>query len=421
MKAVKRIVSVRFEASIYNPIGTLSGKKIAFFLCGDFPEGNGANSRIKAFAHAFRESGAGVQLVYLWATSFNNDGINKITKGMWEGIPYEFLNNRCTRPRSYAGKAFDSMRAFVNTFRYFFREHNNIGVCYCYSPDIVFFWPLIICCKWYGIKIIFEQTELKSSYRDGNTPRQSFWKFFNQWDESHAQQLCHHMVVISKNLHTHYRDYFPKEQLSLIPIVVDLRRFTNHAVKKTGLIGYIGSFGYKDGVEGILRAFRIARSVNPELKLRLMGYCENFERIKKLISEQQLEPYVEMSGLVLYKDVPKLLEECELLLMNRIDTKFAHYGSPTKLAEYLASGVPTIVTNVGDVKEYLTHDHDTYVIPPEDDEALAAAILLRFSEPQRFQRIGTNGRRTCEAKFSHQEQLKQLLDVIRKLAPDTIS
>ncbi len=237
----------------------------------------------------------------------------------------------------------------------------------------------------------------------------------NQWDERNAQFLCDQMIVISKNLYTHYKDYFPRFRLSLIPIVVDLRRFTNHANKKTGLIGYIGSFGYKDGVEGIINAFEIAQKERPELRLRLIGYCENFDRIKALIDSKQLNEKVEFTGLVLYDKIPKLLEECELLLMNRIDTKYAHYGSPTKLAEYLASGVPTIVTNVGDVKDYLTHNHDTYIIPPENDGELAKTILKRFGERELFDNIGKQGRTTCEQKFSHDKQLKRLADIIESL------
>ncbi len=393
----------------------LETKQVVFFSFRDFPEGNGANSRIKAYAHALIDAGYHVQLVFLWATSFNNEGINTASKGVWEGIPYQFITKSSKRPKSLLGKIIQSFRSFCAVFLYFFQNHKKFKVCYFYSPEFVFYWHLILLSKLFRKTVIAEQTELRSSYRNGRTPAQSFWRFFHQYDEQNAQKFCNHLIVISHNLYTHYKEYVPKKRLTLIPIVVDLRRFTNHALKKPGLIGYVGSFGYKDGVEGIIRAFEMAQLENPLLRLRLIGYCENFEYIKALVDSKGLNTKVELTGLVLYNQIPKLLEECELLLLNRIDTKYAHYGSPTKLAEYLASGVPSIITNVGDVKDYLTHLFDTYIIAPENDEELAKAMLLRFKEMALFDAIGKQGRVTCEQKFSHQKQLKKLVEIVENL------
>lgn len=381
----------------------------------DFPEGNGANSRIKAYAHALQDADYSVELVFLWATSFNNEGINTESNGVWENIPFQFITKSCKRPKSTLGKILQTARSFISIFWYFFKNHKKFDISYFYSPEVIFYWHLIGLSKLFNKKIIAEQTELRSSYRDGKTSIQSFLRFFRQMDERNAQNFCDHLLVISKNLYTHYKEFMPKNRLTLVPVVVDLRRFTNHAEKKTGLIGYVGSFGYKDGVEGILNAFEIAQRENPLLRLRLIGYCENFEKIKTRIDSKNLSDKVELTGLVLYNQIPKLLEECELLLMNRIDTKYAHYGSPTKLAEYLASGVPTIVTNVGDVKDYLTHLFDTYIISPENDEELAKAMLLRFQDVALFNAIGKQGRITCEQKFSHQIELKKLIGVIENL------
>jgi glycosyltransferase involved in cell wall biosynthesis len=391
----------------------LANEGIVFFVYGDFPEGNGANSRIKAIAHALQSAGKEVLLCFIWASSFNNSGINSQLNGVWENIPYQYINRRIRRPKSLRGKIADSLTSYLRSFSFFISNHRKFAICYFYSPTILYFWPLILLAKIYRKKIVFEQTELMSSFR--NAPGQFVWRFFHRLDERFAHRLCDHMVVISKNLYTHYREYFPKQRLSHIPIIVNLKRFSNDVKKKKGLIGYIGSFGYKDGVDGIINAFEIAQRRNSGIRLRLIGYCENFDRIKKIIAAKRLQDKVELSGLVMYNDVPRLLEECELLVMNRINTKYAHYGSPTKLAEYLASGAPTIITNVGDVKDYLTHNVDTYIIPPENDHSLAEAILCRFDQYEKFNAIGLEGRNVSKIKFSHEEQLKSLILVIGNL------
>ena len=393
----------------------MSGRPIVFFLSGDFPEGNGANSRIKAYAHALQDAGNFVELIYLWPSLFNNEGINSRASGTWENIPFRFITGDCRRPETFTGKLFQSIQSFLLIINYFIINHRKFQISYLYSPEIIFHWHVILLSKIFRKKIIFEQTELKSSFRDIKRPPHKFLRFLNQWDERNAHHLCDHMIVISKNLFTHYKDYFAKDRLSLIPIVVDLRRFNNSVVQQKNLIGYIGSFGYKDGIEGMINAFERAYRQNPEIRLRMIGYCENFDRIKNIIDSKNLTSCVELTGLVRYNMIPILLEECELLLMNRIDTKYAHYGSPTKLAEYLASGVPTVVTNVGDIKDYLTHQFDTYIITAENEIELSNTILLRFREKELFNAMGKQGRITCEQKFSHSTQLKQLVKIMESI------
>jgi len=222
--------------------------------------------------------------------------------------------------------------------------------------------------------------------------------------------------VISKNLQTHYKDHFHKDHVHLIPITVDLERFDKKWPKEKGLIGYVGSFGYKDGVDGIIDAYNLARKEMPGLKLRLIGYCDRFNEIKQRIESLGLLEQIELTGLALFEEIPKMIGECDLLLMNRIDTKYANYGSPTKLAEYLASGSPTIVTNVGDIKDYLTHELDTYIIPPDDNTALAKAMVLRYLETERFDQIGQKGKEACKKFFSHVETGKRTEKIITRLA-----
>jgi len=72
-----------------------------------------------------------------------------------------------------------------------------------------------------------------------------------------------------------------------------------------------------------------------------------------------------------------------------------------------------LVTNVGDVKNYLTHGHDTIIIPPENDIALSDAILDCFAQRDKFKSIGQQGRITCEHNFSHSKQLQKLLDIVK--------
>ena len=389
---------------------------IEFFLSGSFPEGNSANSRIKAISKYLYQKGYPTKLNFLMASSFNDSGINTTIKGTWENIAFEYLNKSCKRPKSIRGKLLDNIRSWIHSTIYILKKSRQHQIFYLYSPDVFYYWHIYLLARLLNKKIIIEQTELKSSFRDRRSRKSRFLHWANTIDEHYSQHFCDELLVISKNLQTHYKDYFHKERIHLIPITVDLLRFESNWNKQKGLIGYLGSFGYKDGVDGIIEAFNLAKNKMPELRLRLIGYCERFDEIKQRIELLGLAPYIELTGLVLYDEIPKLIGACDLLLMNRIDTKFANYGSPTKLAEYLASASPTIVTNVGDIKDYLTHDTNTYIIAPEDPISLSKAILLRYEESEKFDKIGTMGKIACQQYFSDLVIGKKVEEVLEKLS-----
>ncbi|MEX0967279.1 MAG: glycosyltransferase family 4 protein [Bacteroidia bacterium] len=391
--------------------------KIAIFSSNDFIEGTGSNSRLKAYARGLVEEGDEVTFFFTHASSFNDSGLNTKAKGIWKGIPYLFFSGKCYRPQSIAGKMVDSFSSMINATYYLLRHGHKFDVFLIYSPSILFYWHIILLLKWIGKPVVIEWTELHSSYGTRMTLKDRFVRAMHRQDEKHAHNIADHIIVISRNLKQHYLRFFPPERITLLPIVVDLNRFEGVDCHRphSHIIGYLGSFGHKDGVTGILNAFGMALEENPHLRLRLMGWCPEREKVVQAIKEMQLESKVEFLGQLTSDEIPCYLQQCDVLIVNRPDTRYSNFGFPTKLGEYLASGRPTIVTRVGDVEQYLTHGYDTWMIPPDDDRQLAGAILQRFAEYDRFEEIGKRGRETCQKLFSHTLHIKRLKQIFEQL------
>ncbi len=58
----------------------------------------------------------------------------------------------------------------------------------------------------------------------------------------------------------------------------------------------------------------------------------------------------------------RILSGCDVLVVNRQPDAYAHYGFPTKLTEYLASGAPVISTAATDIPKYLEHGKQVWLI-----------------------------------------------------------
>ena len=89
-------------------------------------------------------------------------------------------------------------------------------------------------------------------------------------------------------------------------------------------------------------------------------------------------------------------------------------GFPTKLGEYLASGKPVIVTNVGEISEYLTDRQNAYIIEPNNIEALYNCFKYIADHYEEAINVGLEGRKLAEGIFNYKSQAIRMYDFIRE-------
>lgn len=75
------------------------------------------------------------------------------------------------------------------------------------------------------------------------------------------------------------------------------------------------------------------------------------------------------------------------------------YGFSTKLGVYLAAGKPVIITDVGEAVNWLEDGRSAWIIPHDDVELMAEAIVSAFKNPQARIKIGEAGRIVCKNNF----------------------
>jgi len=74
-----------------------------------------------------------------------------------------------------------------------------------------------------------------------------------------------------------------------------------------------------------------------------------------------------------------------------------------------------VATNVGGVSEAVTDGVNGYLVPPKDPTSLAKAILRLINDPNRAKKMGMNGRRLVEQRFS-MDVLSQKLSSVYEVA-----
>ncbi len=175
---------------------------------------------------------------------------------------------------------------------------------------------------------------------------------------------------------------------------------------------YAGSYGRKDGVEYLIRAFKklVQHHDNVELHLVGKGTNENHQRIKNEIGSGGFVIYEH--GYVDEDNLQDILLDADILAVTRTNSKYANFGFPYKLTEYLCKGNPVLATQVGDISLYLEDKKNIVFANAEDTDSLCDAMEYCLTNEKQLIRLGRRGQKVIQKFFSIEKNGKFLLDFI---------
>jgi len=102
-------------------------------------------------------------------------------------------------------------------------------------------------------------------------------------------------------------------------------------------------------------------------------------------------------------DVPEVLAVCDIaVLPSRTE------GLPNALLEYLAVGLASVGSNVGGNAEIVKDGVSGLLVPPENAELLADAVLRLLRDPDLARRLGHSGREYVQRRFGFDQLVEQI-------------
>jgi len=231
------------------------------------------------------------------------------------------------------------------------------------------------------------------------------------------------LIIMTKHLMDHYRQFTNPDRAKFLhlPMTVDLKRFDIQRNPVDRYIAYCGSSSFvKDGVDILIKSFSVITSKYPGVKLKIAAFMEaDGLKMLTLIKELQLQDKVEYVGELLRDEIPAFITNAELLVLPRPESKQSQGGFPTKLGEYLATGNPVCVTNVGEIFTYLADNESAFMVESGCVDSLVLSLDKALSDPANAKRIGLNGRKVAEENFSMDFQSIRLHDFLCKNTSNT--
>jgi glycosyltransferase involved in cell wall biosynthesis len=229
--------------------------------------------------------------------------------------------------------------------------------------------------------------------------------------ESLLLKRATHIIVISDEHKKYYSRYNKNAKFIIIPMLIDIGHKPtiqrNNQVLNVFNICYAGTLDKSNGIELLLSSISHIKAEKPFF-IHLFGpvISSYATYLKNIIAENRL------NNVLIYppknnKDTIEFLSQCDLLIIPKIVDQRSIGYIPSKLGDYLYSGVPVLVTNVGIINKYIIDGFNGFLCEPECYD-MANKISYIMENIEKMTHVGVEGKKTAK-KFDYIYQCKIIL------------
>lgn len=218
----------------------------------------------------------------------------------------------------------------------------------------------------------------------------------------------------------------PDGRVTVVPCGVDLEHFrpAPRALDRGDLdrdpgpghrLLSIGRLVERKGVDTVIQALvdlpgvelRVAGGPPPEG----LGDDPEVQRLAALARTLKVADRVTFLGCVAHDDVPQVIQESDVVVATPWYEPFGIVP-----LEAAACGRPVVGSAVGGLLDSVQHGVTGLLVPPQDPEALAEAVVGLLADPVRRRRYGTAGRRRAEERYGWDSVARETYRAYRTVA-----
>ena len=251
-----------------------------------------------------------------------------------------------------------------------------------------------------GVPIVFDFDDaIFVSYKSPSNGYLSYLKFAGKTKTN--CRIASHVMVGNPYLAAYARRV--NDNVTIIPTTIDTSKYK--PLKKDGskglVIGWTGSYSTVQHLDTLREALaRLARQV--DFRLRVIG-TPSYEIPGVDIEAMNWRSETELED----------LSEIDIGIMPLPDDNWSKGKCGLKALQFMALGIPTVCSPVG-VNTDIIQDNVNGLIASSDDEWVEKLTMLLHSAELR-DRLGKEGRRTVEEKYSAVSQAPRVYEVLKSV------
>jgi len=174
------------------------------------------------------------------------------------------------------------------------------------------------------------------------------------------------------------------------------------------LIGTVANLSVEKGYPYLIEAAGIVLREKPEARFLFVGGGPLLEEMKQ---RAKTDPN---SGKIIFtghrSDIPDLMAAMDVFVLSSLIE-----GFPNVLLEAMAMGKPVVATETGGIPELIRSGTDGILVPPQNGESLAKAILSYLNNSGMAKNYGENAKNKIAREFSLERMLNQYEEFYQSL------
>ena len=219
------------------------------------------------------------------------------------------------------------------------------------------------------------------------------------------------IICVSKQVEIALLEWLPKYKKKTIVIsnAVAVDDLSNWSTIKKYDILFVGRLTKAKGVDVLLKAIGMLKEkYHKEIKAAIVGEGYLKGELKKLVIKLGIDKEVEFLGV--RKDIARIMKSAKIFVLpSRWE------GLPLTILEAMSNRMSIIATKVGGIPEVIENGKEGILVPPEDLEALARAVIKLFEDRKLRVKLGINAYKKVKEKYSIEVYTKNILDLYKSL------
>jgi glycogen synthase len=155
-------------------------------------------------------------------------------------------------------------------------------------------------------------------------------------------------------------------------------------------------------------------SLRERITLIYVGNGPEKAKIEDIISKNNLNN-VMLLGSIPHKSIHSYYKASDIVLIPSINVYGLEEASSISAIEAMACGVPVIASNIGGLKEIITHEMNGLLIPEKDHKAILLSIIRLLDDHRFYDIISNNSRHYALKSFSYKTMVDKYIKEIMEL------
>ncbi len=215
------------------------------------------------------------------------------------------------------------------------------------------------------------------------------------------------VVANSQGLSDLATAFYPQMPVKIIPNGVAVERFPEMQRdwdEPHMLI--VGRVVYQKGIDLLLQALH--NLMDRPWRLTVVGDGPELPKLRQMTDEYGLTGHVDFAGWQDRAELPTYYQQANLFVYPSRDE-----GMPNVVLEAMAAGLPVIASKIAGSEELVLPEENGLLIPPEDADALQAALERLLPDAETRQQMGDAARQTVQKNYTWHSVAEQYLAIVK--------